>query len=243
MQSQKHKNAFSFLELCLILGCVGILAGIMLNNSNLTKTPKNSAKSQIISILQTARNLALSDDRAIFAEYFCQSDNCQIRAQNELNSWDKSFWAVQFGDSDGLFSYWLYNDRARNTSTTNYDGKPAREEEWAKDALDNQFIGIYSQSSVKFAKGAQSAKYHLQREFGITKATLSGGCEADSSKPQNANPQVRLLFGRDGFLHCRKMASSSAEAAQSQTKLSLFFENGENFSICIESSGFIHECP
>jgi len=170
-QKSLNSQAFSMLELVFVIVVIGILAATIIPQ---TKTnPVQEAAIQVASHIKYTQHLAMMDDRY---------DSDRIDDNGDV-IWYKDRWQLVFGSSanaDHQVGYTIFSD----TVGTAVNRGDADEAEIARNPQNSnqRMTGGYTGAvalDINHPSFIGMKKLNIGKSYGITSATLGGGCRAN----------------------------------------------------------------
>jgi len=151
----KHKNAFTMVELLFVIVVIGILASLAM--PRLDRDNKQEASDNILSAIRYTQHLALTDNKT----------------DPSLINWQKSLWTIRFhtsddNDIDALF-YTVASDMSRNGSIA--------KTETAIDPVNGKYM--YNLNADTTIGSDESPNIFIGKQYGVDSISFAGGCSDD----------------------------------------------------------------
>jgi len=149
------KNAFTMLELVLVIVVLGILAALTI--PRLDRDLKQEAADNILSAIRYTQHLALNDNKQKFNN----------------KKWQRRFWQIQFAQcSDGKYFYRIGSDDDMDSTSTFEKSEAAIDSANAKP--------IYMANNGDCTDTTVSHNILIGKKYGVTVKNGSGGCPGKS---------------------------------------------------------------
>ena len=153
----RTKNAFTMIELVVIIIVVGILAAVAL--PRLHKDDLDSAAAQLVSHIRYTQHLAMQDNRYM---------------DNNDNAWYKTRWQLVFGTSnfsDNKLAYTIFADKAGAHTGQADISEIAKDPQNHNKLLSGGYAGTFNYTDTR-----SNHNLNLGNTYGINTVILTGGC-------------------------------------------------------------------
>ena len=150
------KNAFTMIELVIVIVVLGILASLAL--PRMERDVRYEAQGNLISALQYTQNLALSDNKT----------------DPRIADWQNKLWHLRFHPYDGS-TKWVYTI----SSDENQEGGVDKQET-AIDPSNGKYM--YNDTISDTIDSDESPNIFLTKQYGINSITLTGSCAANANR-------------------------------------------------------------
>ena len=199
------KNAFTMLELVLVIVVLGILAAITI--PRLDRDLKQEAADNVLSAIRYTQHLALNDNKQKF-------DN---------KKWQQRFWKIMFAQcSDGKDFYKIGSDDNMDS-----DGSFSKDEA----ALDpSNSKPMYMINSGNCKDSTVSPNIFIGKKYGITNVSGTGGCSSTT-----ASKHIGFDYlGRPHVSFGGSSKPDSSSYMQTECIFTFNLSNGDSFQIRIQ---------
>lgn len=186
-------NAFTMMELVMVIVVVGIISAAIIPRTGSNKLAE--AAVQLISDIRYTQHLALVDDKY----------------NPNIPNWYRQRWQLAFSTSSNTLSYMIFSDSISNKGA--YDGNPGAnaiytDVEVARNPLNTNLfmIGAANTSFNNYDTSRLTSRLDIKREYGIEAVKMSGG---------TSSPVKRVLFDHIGRPYRGSGSSTSANPLNS----------------------------
>jgi prepilin-type N-terminal cleavage/methylation domain-containing protein len=152
---KRGKNAFTLVELILVIVVMGILASLAI--PRLDRDLREEAQTSILSAIRYTQHLALMDDKHMF----------------DTEKWQQRYWQIAFSQCSGG-NKWFYMIGSDNDMSGN--GHFEKSEAAINGATGLPYYWLSANSCDNGGDETVSSDIFISKNYGINSVTLTGGC-------------------------------------------------------------------